>query len=105
MILKAYCIFDKAVKAFNAPMFVQNEAQAVRAFSDTVNSDETVIFRHPEQFSLSYIGELDDQTGIFTAPSEPEFIVAAASLHQPRDADGDRLVAQLQNLIANLQEK
>lgn len=63
MILKMYCIYDGAAKAFNTPFYRKMEAEALRAFRNTINA-ETVIAENPHDFSLFYLGTYDDDTGL-----------------------------------------
>ena len=60
MELNVYSIYDTAAKAFATPFFVPNDGLAIRAFSDNVNSPESQINKHPEQFILYKIGTFSD---------------------------------------------
>ena len=64
MKLNIYSIYDDTAKAYMQPFFLHNHGLAVRAFTDQVNSESTnPLSNHPEQFTLYYVGEFDDQTG------------------------------------------
>lgn len=76
-----YSIYDKAAKAYNTPFFMHNKALAIRAFSDNVNSkEENNISKHPDQFSLFYLGEYDDSKAQFNINDQPELEATALEL-------------------------
>ena len=61
MISKIYTFYDAAAKAYTTPFFMHNDGLAIRAFSDNVNAEEeNNISKHPDQFTLFCIGEIDD---------------------------------------------
>ncbi len=65
MIKKAYSVYDKKALMFTAPFYMVTEAQAVRAFSNMVNSSGNDIHSNPEDFTLMHVGDFDDTTGQF----------------------------------------
>lgn len=61
MKINMYALFDSAAKAYISPFFLAEDGQALRTFSDNVNSDhENNISRHPDQFTLFKLGTYDD---------------------------------------------
>ena len=72
MILKMFCVRDRATDQFGNPMFLISEGQAIRSFSDEVNRDDKTnqLWSHPDDFDLFYLGEFDTQTAAF-APVVP----------------------------------
>lgn len=58
-----FCVYDRASHLFNAPQLMENESVAVRAFRDVVLSDNGLISRHPEDFSLYIVGHFDCENG------------------------------------------
>lgn len=72
MILKIFSVFDSAVGAYASPMFLHSRAQAVRAFTDAIADPSTNICKHPQDFTLFYLGEYDDQIGRFDSLPSPE---------------------------------
>lgn len=71
-------VLDRAISAYNAPMFFRTRMEAIRSFSDAVNSGKDQNFsRHPEDYFLMFHGEFDDATGVFTATDTPERVVSA----------------------------
>lgn len=77
MISKAYAIHDSAVKIFLTPMFARTHGEAERNFKAAVNEPQNGhLYSSPENFTLFYIGEYDDQEGKLK-PVEPTSIVTA----------------------------
>lgn len=73
MNLKIYSIYDDAAKAYLAPIFVHNDAIALRLFADNVNSQqENNISKHPEQFYMYCLGTWDDITGKIDMYDQPK---------------------------------
>jgi len=56
-----YVLFDSASKLYSKPMFLHNDAMAIRVATDMLNNPSDVS-RHPEQFSIFFIGTYDDIT-------------------------------------------
>lgn len=51
-----YSIFDKCADTFNTPFFLGNHKTAIRQFVDLANNPDTLIYKHPEDFTLYYLG-------------------------------------------------
>ena len=65
MKLKIFTVFDSAAGAFLQPFFMQARGQAIRTFSDAVNNPEHQFYKHPQDYTLFYLGEFDDEHGTF----------------------------------------
>ena len=63
MEMNVYSIYDTAAQAYATPFFMPNDGLAIRAFSDNVNSEDSQIAKHPEQFVLFKIGTYSDHDG------------------------------------------
>lgn len=71
MILKAFAIRDSKSEHFNQPWFKSTQAQAERDFHTITNDPKSTINSYPDDFDLYYLGEYDDQKGIFTSLDTP----------------------------------
>lgn len=79
MKIRYYSIRDSRVGFMNLQA-QQNDQVAARGFRNLLESpDRNVINTNPEDYSMYFIGELDDSTGHFEAPQEPVFICNALS--------------------------
>ena len=61
MFLSVFAVRDSAVGCFGRPFYLQSEGQAVRSFQDEVNRNDkdNMMFLHPEDFELFYLGLFD----------------------------------------------
>lgn len=73
---------DAAVGTFMRPWFCRSKPEAVRLFGDVVNRSEgeNQIAQHPDDYSLWYLAEFDENTGQIVGVSSPEKIVEASLL-------------------------
>jgi len=101
MKLSIYSIHDSAAQAYLAPFFLHNDGLAIRAFQDNVNStEENNISKHPEQFALFKIGEMDDQSGVITALPSPKLLTGGVELKNPTPESD--LLAEIKSIKAYL---
>lgn len=77
MQLKAYTVFDNKALQYHPPFYAATDGSAVRSFSDMANDNNTMIGRHPKDYSLWHCGTYNDQNGHF-APVLPLVHVADA---------------------------
>lgn len=80
MILKMYCIRDRATDSFGNPMFLMATGQAIRSFTDEINraAADNSLYGHPDDYDLYALGEYDTATGTFT-PTAPVMILVGKS--------------------------
>lgn len=60
-------VFDSCAQVFGTPMFFRSKGEALRSWDEECNRAESVVAKHPEDFSLMEIGTYDDSTGMFEA--------------------------------------
>jgi len=80
MKLNAYSIFDNKALVYQMPFFAPNDGHAVRAFGDIANSSDTLVGRHPGDFSLFHVGEYDDQNASLSGLSPLRHVIDAVAL-------------------------
>lgn len=79
MKIRYYSIRDARVGFMNLQA-QQNDQVAARGFRNLLESpDRNAINTNPEDYSMYFIGELDESTGHFESPQEPKFICNALS--------------------------
>lgn len=76
---KVYSVFDSKAAVYGTPFFMPNDKMAVRAFSDLVNTSDTMVNKHVEDFSLFCVGEFDDMSAMIIS-LVPINLATAASL-------------------------
>lgn len=70
MILKMFTVFDQKAKAYLSPFCMAEKGQAIRSFTDLINDGDHQFSKHPEDYTLLFIGEYDDETAaIHPAPT------------------------------------
>ena len=67
MISKMFAIYDSKAESYNAPFCFGAVGQAVRAFADLANDQQSNIAKHPADYNLFEVGTYDDQIGIVEA--------------------------------------
>lgn len=57
---KVFSLYDAKAKMFGVPFYMQTVGLAIRALQDLTNDKNTLVNRHPSDFTLYEIGEFDD---------------------------------------------
>lgn len=65
MRLRAYTLYDVKSVQHHAPFYAPTDGAAIRLVSDLANDLNTIVGRHPSDHVLYYVGEWDDEKGIF----------------------------------------
>ncbi|AXL15081.1 nonstructural protein [Microviridae sp.] len=62
---RLYSLFDKQVNAFLNPLVFTTDGEAIRWFTTVVNKDsiDNAIYHHYRDYSLYFLGELNDASG------------------------------------------
>lgn len=71
------CVVDRAVNAFNQPMFMRSVGEAMRSFGDAVKDEKGGFIKHPEDFYLVQIGLWDDAGKLEVLPDAKKLCEAA----------------------------
>lgn len=61
--MEVFAIRDRAMDAYLTPFFVPSVPYAVRSFTDQVNSKDSPMFAHPEDYDLYHIASYVEDTG------------------------------------------
>lgn len=92
--LKVFAVYDSAVKAYMAPMFLQSKGQALRSWRDAVNDTTTQFSKHPSDFTLMELAEYDEETGRFENLTAPVSLGTALEHQPPKDPEIKNAVAR-----------
>ena len=79
MIMRIFTVCDLKTGVYSHPFYEVSNGSAVRAFTDTVRTNDHPFNRHPEDYVLYFIGEYDDTIGRIYS-TEPELIVTASNV-------------------------
>ncbi|MCK6419239.1 MAG: hypothetical protein L6Q57_10020 [Alphaproteobacteria bacterium] len=60
---KLYQLYDCKSETWTPPTVNPARGQALRSFADAVNDGQSILSKHPEDFTLFEIGTFDKQTG------------------------------------------
>lgn len=80
MKINVYSVFDVKSAVFAHPFYMAADGVAVRAFGGAVNEPDSLMCRHPSDFSLYRIGQFDDSVGLLIAEKQPVALCTAASV-------------------------
>ena len=67
MKMKAYSVYDKKALVWTQPFFQLNDQVAQRVISNATNSEGHNFNLNPEDYELYFVGEWNDEDGIFTS--------------------------------------
>jgi len=70
MLLQMVTIFDKATLAYMRPFVALSTGQAIRIFEDEIQTPNSEIAKHAEDYALFKVGTFNDSTG-HLEPCEP----------------------------------
>lgn len=70
-ILQIFAVYDKKAVAYANPFYYHQKGQALRAFQDAVCDPQSPLSKHPEDFSLFYLGDWNDTTGVIVPLTNP----------------------------------
>ena len=62
-LLKAFAVYDQKAEAYLRPFFTKTRGQAIRGFVDAVNDPNHEFNKHPDDYTLFYLGEFDETKG------------------------------------------
>ena len=64
---KIVTVLDSKAEAYLKPLFFKSKGEAIRMFENEVNGNhDTMLSKHPEDFTLYEIGEWDERSGKLT---------------------------------------
>lgn len=71
MIHRMFAVYDSKSEAFGMPMFQRSIAEAIRSFTDAAADSNTMLFKHPGDYTLFEIGEYNQITGVLDCLPTP----------------------------------
>lgn len=85
MKLNVYSIFDGAAQFYGRPFFLLNDQIAKRTALDIRLDSGTEISKHPEDFTMFYLGTFDDSTCVFESLPTPRRFLQFHEIQLPLD--------------------
>lgn len=80
MVLKAFTIRDAKGEVFHPPFFKRHHGEAERDFTALVRDPKSQMHQFPEDYDLYFVGEYDDQTGVFKSLETPQHMMKAVNV-------------------------
>lgn len=74
-----YSVFDSKASCYGQPFFCLSREVAQRAFIDTIADPNSMLGKHPEDFSLFELGSFNDENGAFDMHAAPVNLGLAAA--------------------------
>jgi len=62
MIKKIYTLYDIKIECYHFPFFGITDAEAKRTISASASTEQSLLGKYPEDYTLYSIGEYDDET-------------------------------------------
>lgn len=84
--LGIFTIFDSKAEAYLQPFFSAQIATAKREFTKAING-EGQFHEFSEDYALYYLGEFNQEEGIFTLEQQPKHICNAVTLKESEITD------------------
>lgn len=71
-------VVDSATELHGQPMFGPAIGALIRAFVDEVNrqAPDNSLYSHPEDYTLIYVANFDDESGVFVEPEGGRRVLA-----------------------------
>lgn len=64
MVHKIYTVYDSKAETYLPPFFMRSKGEALRAWIQAVNDEQTQFNKYPADFTMFELGEFDDVTGV-----------------------------------------
>ncbi len=74
MKLLAFTVYDEKAECFGHPFFVSAMGIATRYMAEWVNNENSMMGKHPEDFTMYQIGFWNDSEAKFENFGQPKFI-------------------------------
>lgn len=83
-ILNLYLVFDENAKAIvGKVVHLNSPVPLIRELTDEANNPDSMIGKHPADYSVYLVGTLDEDTGQLTALDTPQKLTSALALKRP----------------------
>ena len=83
--MKVYSIYDVKAEAFMSTFYMKKDQLARREFEAVVNEKGSKINTNPEDYSLWYLSDYDESTGIYSREEGPKNLMLAINALKKED--------------------
>ena len=81
--LNSYVLLDKQAEQYNTPMFLANDAVAIRTIKNELMNPNSQISLSPEDFAIYKNGEYYSDIGEYSERQDCELIIEVADIQLP----------------------
>ncbi len=79
-----YVVYDEKIERYSGLHVAQTHGQAMRGFADACQDQQIRFSKHPQDYSLYFIGTYNDENGEVISKLPPTFIARASEfIKQP----------------------
>ncbi len=82
MELRMFAVYDSKAQLHIQPFFLRSDAEAVRAFGDLINDPGHPFGRHPEDYTLMFVGSFDEEKGVVISKIKPEPVAVGVHVRE-----------------------
>ena len=99
-----FALYDKKAHAYTTPFYLQTKEMAVREFSNMANNKDTQVGLNPEDWNLFYMGEYDQQKGMFELV-EPYSLGNALEYKTQMEMFNEKKISDQKDMIKELEDE
>lgn len=81
MRLQIMTVYDGKAEAYSTPQFFRAVGEGVRSFQDGVNTPDSELGKHPEDYSVFHLGQFDPLTGSIELLPAPTHLASGQNLY------------------------
>lgn len=85
MIRKIYSVYDNGVQAFLRVFEASQDGEAIREFTNIARNENTPVHNHPHDYTLFYIGQFDNHSGMLKPEKTPTRLLSAQEVLTPQE--------------------
>jgi len=82
-----YVIYDAKSESYMGPHANRTMGEAIRAFSDAVNDPETMLYKHPEDYTLMEVATFNLDSGMISAYDAKKPVTSALDCKKQQPLD------------------
>lgn len=87
MKLKVFTVYDSKIGAYMTPFFARAVGEAMRNWESACNDPESMMCKHPADYTLFETAEFDDSTGVITPLQTLHSLGLATTAKRPPSPD------------------
>lgn len=86
-----YSLYDVKACIYNKPFFEVSDGVAIRNVMSAAEDPNSMLKKHPEDFSLFRLGVYDDSNGTFVLDDRPQLVYALSQSTNVNEIDSNEI--------------